>query len=354
MKIVVVGDAMIPARFMEGACDLLKDFQPHVEGLNWLGEDDKVRLQEERVKVEKQGPDAVPTPKGLMEAVSDAEMLLVHYCPVSRGVLEEAGPGLRILGTCRAGLEHIDLAAATDRGIVVFNVQGRNAGAVSDFAVGLMLAECRNIARSHLGIVRGTWRKDFVNSPHIPEMSGKTVGLVGFGRVGRVVCRKISGFEVKVLVYDPNVSDDVVLASGAKPVDLLTLMRESDFVSLHVRLTQENRGMIGAKQLSLMKPTAYFINTARAGLVDEGALIDILQKKAIAGAGLDVFHHEPIPAEHPLVKLDNVSLTSHLAGTTSEALSRSPILLVEDILRYLRDQGPEFIVNPEVLGVYIS
>jgi len=213
-----------------------------------------------------------------------------------------------------------------------------------------MLAECRNIARSHLGIVRGTWRKDFVNSPHIPEMSGKTVGLVGFGRVGRVVCRKISGFEVKVLVYDPYVSDDVVLASGAKPVDLLALMQESDFVSLHVRLTQENRGMIGAKELSLMKPTAYFINTARAGLVDERALIDILQKRAIAGAGLDVFHHEPIPADHPLVKLDNVSLTSHLAGTTSEALSRSPILLVEDILRYLRDQGPEFIVNPEVLG----
>lgn len=108
--------------------------------------------------------------------------------------------------------------------------------------------------------------------------------------------------------------------------------------------------MIGAKELSLMKPTAYFINTARAGLVDEGALIDILQKRVIAGAGLDVFHHEPIPADHPLVKLDNVTLTSHLAGTTSEALSRSPILLVEDILRYLRDQEPEFIVNPEVLG----
>lgn len=350
MKVVVVGDAMIPARFMDGACNLLKDFQPRVKSLSWLGEEDKVKLQEERIKVEKEGPDAVPTPEGLMEAVSDAEMLLVHYCPVSRRVLNGAGPGLRILGTCRAGLEHIDVFAATDRGIVVFNVQGRNAGAVSDFAVGLMLAECRNIARSHLGIVRGTWRKDFVNSSHIPELSGKTVGLVGFGRVGREVCRKISGFDVKVLVYDPYVSDDIVLGSGAKPVDLRTLMQESDFVSLHVRLTQENRGMIGARELSLMKPTAYFINTARAGLVDEGALIEVLRRRAIAGAALDVFHHEPIPADHPLARLDNVTLTSHLAGTTSEALCRSPILLVEDVLKYLRDQGPEFVVNPEVLG----
>ncbi|MFB0532270.1 MAG: NAD(P)-dependent oxidoreductase, partial [Desulfatiglandales bacterium] len=135
----------------------------------------------------------------------------------------------------------------------------------------------------------------------------------------------------------------------ASPADLVTLMRESDFVSVHARLTPKNRVMIGARELSVMKPTAYFINTARAGLVDEGALIEVLEKRAIAGAALDVFHHEPIPADHPLVRLDNVTLTSHLAGTTSEALSRSPILLVEDILRYLRGQRAEFIVNPEVL-----
>jgi D-3-phosphoglycerate dehydrogenase len=349
MKIVVVGDAMIPARFIAAACDVMRDFRPEVVSLSWLGEEDRVRLQEERIKVEKGGPDAVPTPEGLMECVPDVEMVLVHYCPISRKVLDTAGPGLRVVGTCRAGLEHIDLSAATERGIVVFNVRGRNAGSVSDFAVGLILAECRNIARSHLGIVRGRWRKDFVNSPHIPELKGKTVGLVGFGWVGRLVCRKLSGFEVKILVHDPYVSDNVVVASGARSVDLLTLMRESDFVSIHARLTPENRGMIGARELSLMMPTAYLINTARAGLVEESALIEVLQKGAIAGAGLDVFHHEPIPPDHPLLKLDNVTLTSHLAGTTSEALSRSPILLVEDILKYLRGQRPQFMVNPEVL-----
>lgn len=349
MKIVVVGDAMIPARLIAGACELMKDLRPDVVSLSWLGEEDKVRLQEERIKVEKGGPDAVPAPEGLMEAAPNAEMLLFHYCPVSRKALDAAGPGLRILGTCRAGCEHVDLSAATDRGILVFNVQGRNAEAVSDFAVGLMLAECRNISRSHLGIVRGAWRKDFANSSHIPELSGKTVGLVGFGRVGRSVCRKLCGFEVKVLVHDPYVSGDLVVDASVRPVDLPTLMRESDFISIHARLTPENRGMIGGRELSLMKPTAYLINTARAGLVDEGALIEVLQKRAIAGAALDVFHYEPIPADHPLVKLDNVTLTSHLAGTTSEALSRSPILLVEDILKYLRGQRPEFIVNSEVL-----
>ncbi|MGQ9630874.1 MAG: 2-hydroxyacid dehydrogenase [bacterium] len=350
VKIVVVGDAMIPARFIAGACDLLKDYRPDVVSLSWLGEEDKVGLQEERIKVEKGGPDAVSIPEGLMEAVPGAEMLLVHYCPVSRSVLDAAGPGLRILGTCRAGCEHLDVSAATERGIVVFNVRGRNAEAVSDFAIGLILAECRNIARSHLGIARGIWRKDFANSPHIPELRGKTVGLIGFGRVGQLVRRKLSGFDVRVLVYDPYVPDDIVEASGAKAVDLSTLMRDSDFVSIHARLTPENRGMIGARELSLMKPTAYLINTARAGLVDERALIDALQRGAIAGAGLDVFHYEPIPADHPLLKLDNVTLTSHLAGTTSEALTRSPILLVEDILKYLKGQKPEFIVNPEVVG----
>lgn len=349
MKIVAVGDAMIPARFIASACKLMKDFQPDVATLSWLGEQDKVTLQEERIKVEKGGPDAVPTPDGLMEVVPGVEMLFVHYCPVSQRVLDAAGPGLRIVGTCRAGCEHLDVAAATERGIVVFNVRGRNAGAVSDFAVGLMLAECRNMARSHLGIARGAWRKDFINSSHIPELEGKTVGLIGFGWVGKLVCKKLSGFEVKVLVYDPYVSQDIVIGSGARPADLVTLMRESDFVSVHARLTPKNRGMIGTRELSVMKPTAYLINTARAGLVDEGALIEVLEKRAIAGAALDVFHHEPIPADHPLVRLDNVTLTSHLAGTTSEALSRSPILLVEDILRYLRGQRAEFIVNPEVL-----
>jgi D-3-phosphoglycerate dehydrogenase len=349
MKIVVVGDAMIPARFIAGACDVMRGFRPDVVSLSWLGEEDRVRLQEERIKVEKGGPDAVPIPEGLVEAVAGAEMLLVHYCPISRRVLADAGLGLRVVGTCRAGLEHIDLSAATGRGVVVFNVRGRNAGAVSDFAVGLILAECRNIARSHLGLARGTWRKDFVNSPHIPELKGKTVGLVGFGWVGKLVCRKLSGFEVKMLAYDPYAPGDIITASGARPVDLPTLMRDSDFVSIHARLTPENRGMIGAQQLSLMKPTAYLINTARAGLVDEEALVDVLQKRSIAGAGLDVFHHEPIPADHPLLKLDNVTLTSHLAGTTSEALSRSPILLVEDIVKYLRGQKAEFIVNPEVI-----
>ena len=349
MKIVVVGDAMIPARFIAEACDRFDGNKPKVTSLSWLGEDDKVRLQEERIKVEKGGPGAVPLPEGLREAVPGAEMLFVHYCPVSHEIMDAAGPDLKILGTCRAGCEHIDLPAATERGIVVFNVRGRNAGAVSDFSVGLMLAECRNIARSHLGISKGTWRKEFQNGPHIPELGGKTVGLVGFGWVGKLVCRKLTGFDVSVLVFDPYIPEEEVLTAGAKPVDLPTLMRDSDFVSIHGRLTPENRGMIGAKELVLMKPTAYLINTARAGLVDEQALIDVLQRGAIAGAGLDVFHHEPIAADNPLIKLDNVTLTSHLAGTTSEALRRSPILLVEDIKKHLADQKAEFIMNPEVL-----
>ena len=263
MKIVVVGDAMIPARFIAEACDRFDGNKPKVTSLSWLGEDDKVRLQEERIKVEKGGPGAVPLPEGLREAVPGAEMLFVHYCPVSHEIMDAAGPDLKILGTCRAGCEHIDLPAATERGIVVFNVRGRNAGAVSDFSVGLMLAECRNIARSHLGISKGTWRKEFQNGPHIPELGGKTVGLVGFGWVGKLVCRKLTGFDVSVLVFDPYVPEEEVLAAGAKPVDLPTLLRDSDFVSIHGRLTPDQVHFtsskkakdIGSHHLSLYLPS---------------------------------------------------------------------------------------------------
>jgi len=319
-----------------------------VASLAWLGEEDKVRLQEERIKVEK--GDRMPFLSGGSRG----------GCARGR---DAPGPLLPDLGTHRGGrlsdledyrdlpcgCEHVDVRAATERGILVFNVQGRNAGAVSDFTIGLILAECRNIARSTCGIMRGVWRKEFQNGGDIPEFTERTVGLIGFGWVGKLVCRKLSGFEVNVLVHDPYVKDDVLSAAGARPAGLRTLLKESDFVCIHARLTPENRGLIGAEELSLMKPTAYLINTARAGLVDEEALVETLRKGAIAGAGLDVFHHEPIAPDHPLLTLDNVTLTSHLAGTTREALSRSPVLLVEDIIKYLAGEKSDFIVNPQVL-----
>ena len=243
----------------------------------------------------------------------------------------------------------MNVSEATKRDILVFNVKGRNAHAVSDFAVGMMLAAARNIAKAHHAIQTGTWRKTFVNSNSIPELHDKTIGLIGFGYIGKLVAKKLSGFDVHIVVYDPYTDKDVIENSGAKKVELDELMKTSDFVSVHARLTDENREMIGERELSLMKPTAYFINTGRAGLVDQKALAECLAKQNIMGAALDVFSTEPIESDSPFLKLDNVTLTTHIAGTTSDALSNSPYLLMADIARLLNGESADFIVNKEVL-----
>jgi D-3-phosphoglycerate dehydrogenase len=350
MKILCVGDAMIPPDKFGAACEeILKEFTPEVQLTRWLDATDKAYLQNERIKVEKKGPSAVPVPEQVREMIADCEVLLVHYCPVAPQLMD-AAPKLKIIGITRGGVENIDVAAATERGIPVVKISGRNAQAVSDFAIGLMLAEMRNIARSHVALLAGKWRKEFVNVSWLPQMTGKTVGLVGLGKVGALVARKLSGFQVKIQGYDPFVSAGQLLELGVEGVDLDFLMATSDVVSVHARLTPANRGLIGARQIALMKPTAILVNTARAGLVDEEALLDALENKRIGGAALDVFGVEPLPAGHPFLKLDNVTLTSHLAGTTVDALTRSPYLLCEEIRDFLKTGRSSEVVNPEVLA----
>jgi D-3-phosphoglycerate dehydrogenase len=258
-------------------------------------------------------------------------------------------PKLRIAGVSRAGVENVNVAEATKRGIVVFNIEGRNAEAVSDFAVGMMLAECRNIARAHFAIKSGQWRKTFSNSDWVPELKGKKVGIIGFGYIGRLVAQKLSGFGAIRLVYDPFVNAEDVRAAGCVPVDKESLFKECDFVTLHARMSEATKNMVGAKELALMKPTAYVVNTARAGMIDANALAAALKEKRIAGAGLDVFPDEPLKPDSPFLTLDNVTLTTHIAGTTREALSRSPEILMEDIALLLAGKKPRFVVNKEVL-----
>jgi len=349
MNILCVGDAMIPPDSFGLACgEILKDYAPEVKLTVWLRTTDKTYLQNERIKVEKGGPSAVPVPENVRELIADRELLLVDYCPVS-GQLMDAAPKLKLIGITRGGVENIDVAGATKRGIPVVKISGRNAQAVSDFAIGLMLAEMRNIARSHAGLLAGKWRKEFVNVAWLLQTIGKTVGLVGLGKVGALVARKLSGFEMKIQAYDPYVSPDQVRGLNVDLVDLDHLMATSDIVSIHARLTSASRGLIGAKQIALMKPTAILVNTARAGLIDEQALLAALQNKTIGGAALDVFSVEPLPADYPFLKLDNVTLTSHLAGTTVDALRRSPYLLCEEIRQFLGTGHSSEVVNPAVL-----
>lgn len=346
MKVLCIGDTMIPGKNIAEAVKELHVKPINIETDDW--ETDWNKLQDRRLIIEKQGPSAEKVVSQITNANRDTEMLLVLFCPVSQEAIDTL-PKLKLIGASRAGLENIDVDYATKKGIVVHNIQGRNAQAVSDYTIGLILAEARNIARSHSAVKNGIWRKDFINSDMIPELQGKTVGLIGFGFIGQLVAQKLSGFRTNILTFDPYLKDDDIRKYQVKRVSLEDLLKNSDFVSLHTRLSQENKGMLGEKEFSLMKKSAYLINTARAGLIQEDALFELLEGKKIAGAALDVFWQEPIVENNRWLTLDNVTLTSHIAGTTTEALKKSPFLLVQDINRLFEDNNPRFIVNPEVL-----
>jgi len=347
MNILCIGDAMISSQYFAEAARRLHVKEANIESNDWERDWDK--LQKRRLLIEKEGPSAEKVVSQISMANKATEILLVLFCPLSKETID-ALPQLKLIGVARGGLENIDINYATKKGILVHHLEGRNAQAVSDFTIGLIIAEMRNIARSHYALKNGVWRKNYVNSDMIPELKEKIIGLIGFGYIGQLVAKKLSGFEVEILVFDPYISEEIVHKYKARKVNLEYLLQNSDFVSLHARLGEENKNMLGERELALMKKTAYLINTARAGLIKEDALFNLLKERKIAGAALDVFWEEPIPKDSPWLMLDNVTLTSHLAGTTREALTNSPLLLVEDINRLLDNNEPHFVVNPEVLG----
>ncbi len=298
-------------------------------------------------RIEKNGPANEPIPQGFIDNPT-AELLAGSFCPFSAQGMDKF-ENLHIVGVMRAGLENIDVQAASERGIAVVNASGRNADAVSDFAIGMMLAEARNIARAHHSIVSGGWQVDFASSATTPDMRGKTIGLFGFGVIGKTLAEKLSGFHINLIVYDPYITQEAVEEFGGKLVDKESLFRESDFISVHARLTSENQRTIGKTEMNLMKTTAYFINTARAGLVDYDALYEVLFEKRIAGAALDVFDKEPLPIDDRFRKLDNVTLTTHRAGATLDAANNSPRLIFERMQSLIAGSGTEGLVNPTVL-----
>lgn len=298
-------------------------------------------------RIEQHGPAGEPIPQGFKDH-RDAELLAGSFCPFSAQGMD-VFENLRMIGVIRAGLENIDVKAASERGIAVVNATGRNADAVSDFAIGMMLAEARNIARAHHSIISGGWQVDFASSTTTPDMRGKTIGLFGFGVIGKALAEKLSGFHINLLVFDPFIQEDVVAPYGGKLVDKTTLFRESDFISVHARLTSENQHIIGKAEFELVKPSAYFINTARAGLVDYGALYEALATHRIAGAALDVFDNEPLSADDRFRKLDNVTLTTHRAGATLDAANNSPRLIFERMRSIITGKATDGFVNPQVL-----
>lgn len=347
MKLLGIGDLFVPGEYVAKGFAPLEKRGVVVETIEWdVGDFDA--LQNHHLKVEQDGCDSVGVPKEILKAVADADIAVGHFFPMNTEFIEVAKK-LKVLGVLRGGYENVNVETATRQSVLVCNTPGRNAHSVADFTVGCILAEARNIARGHHGLKHGKWIRAYPNSGNIPDLPGRTVGLIGFGEIGRQVARRFQGFDMRVLAFDPFVSKEQLAEAGAESATLEELLEQSDFVSLHARLTAENRHLINAAVLARMKPTAYLVNTARAGLVDEEALYEALKEKEIAGASLDVFEKEPPGEDYPLVTLENVTLTPHMAGGSNDAFLNSPVLLCAAMESLFEEGGTCcFAVNPEV------
>ena len=251
---------------------------------------------------------------------------------------------LKLISRWGVGFDAIDVAAATDAGIVVAYTPGLLNETVADFAFALLLALARHVHLGHGDMANGTWRAVWG-----VEVFGKTLGLVGCGRIGQAMARRASGFNLRVLAYDV-APDPAAEKLGVTFVGLDELLAESDFVSIHAALTPGSRGLIGEPQLHAMKPTALLINTARGALIDEDALAKALHDREIAGAALDAFVAEPLPADSPLRSAPNVLLTPHFASYARETGERVSHTAVQAIIDLKNGRKPQLVLNPEVFA----
>lgn len=337
-KLVGIGDLFIPCEYIEKGMAHLKEMDIDVSTVEWkLSDFDE--LQHINLLVEQGGREDIPVPAYIFDAVKDADIIITQFFPIGKDLIDKC-PNLKTIGVLRAGVENVNVEYAKEKGIEVFHAIGRNAHSVSDFTVGAIICEARNIARGHAGIKNGQWIRNYSNNGMIPDLCEKTVGIIGYGEIGRLVAKKLSGFDMNILVYDPYYHGNDV-----HTVSLEELMAQSDFITLHARLTAENEHMINGDLLAKMKSTAYLINTSRSGLIDEAALVKVLQEKRIAGAFLDVFDHEPPAIDDPLVQLDNVTLTPHMAGGSNDAFLNTPKLLANALVEHMNGKQSRFLIK---------
>lgn len=275
--------------------------------------------------------------------------LLTMKTRITRTVLE-ACPGLKVIAKYGVGVETVDVAAATARGIPVTNTPGINCNAVAEFSIGLIITALRHIQRAKEHLKGGGWKNETFTGR---QLSDCVLGIIGYGNIARLVIGKLNCLGVKrILVYSASNAPTQPDASGVEFTYLQTLLETADVVSIHKALTPGAERMIGQKELQMMQPTAYLINTSRGGLINESALIDALNKGWIAGAALDVFDQEPLPQDHPLLSMKNAVLTPHIGGATIEARREMVMTVAKNIVRLLTKRAidPKYVVNPEVLS----
>lgn len=275
-----------------------------------------------------------------IEVARDADVLIVGLQHITEKVLD-AATRLKVIGRCGVGLDNIDLKAAGARGIPVVYTPGANAQTVADLTLGLLLALARKIPQADRMTRGGQWKRIMGN-----DVWGKTLGICGLGQIGFNVAKRAKGFDMDVIAYDLFENPPLAAECGIKYKSKAEVLRESDFITLHLPLTAETRGFIGIDDLRAMKKSAILVNTSRGGIVDENALYRALKGGEIAGAALDVFEVEP-PGKTPLVELDNFIGSPHIGGITTEAISRIGMTVARDIVSILKGQKPKFPANRE-------
>ena len=311
---------------------LVEEFQPEV--LKWL---------RERVELIVINPWIEPARWEMEAARVDA--VISRKGKITREQMERSAGRLKIIARTGVGVDpsRVDLEGAKDFKIWVTNQPGSNSISVAELVFGQMIALVRHTHEAHRAVKENRWSDylKFIGT----ELAGKTIGIVGMGNIGTRVALRARAFEMDFLIHDPYIPESHVTALGGKWLGLDELLAESDVVTIHCPLNRETRGMIGAQQLALMKPSAFLINAARGGIVDEDALCSVLQQRKIAGAALDVIANEPPEKDHPLLKLDNVLWTPHIGAMTFEAAERGEWGAAEEVIRVLENKRPK---NPVV------
>ncbi len=285
-----------------------------------------------------------PSHQELLDHVRSAEGLLSLLTETIDAEIMDTAAGLKVISNCAVGVDNVDVAAATSRGIPVGNTPDVLTDATADLAFALLLAAARNIVAGDQYVRAGNWKTWNMQLLLGGDLVGATLGIIGLGRIGKALAKRALGFDLKVIYYDPSVRGGF----DAKPVDLDVLLGESDFISLHVPLTAETRHMINALALSRMKPNAVLVNTSRGPIVDHQALYEALQTRRISAAGLDVTEPEPLNADSPLLGLDNCIILPHLGSASRRTRDQMAVLAAQNLIAGLMGERLPHCVNPQV------
>lgn len=339
LTIGIIGDGFMQPAFFERA--LSKGLAGRAVRYKHMQLDWPLKVQSTKFDPSLPVAEFVGRPEHYFEFLADLDILVTHLAPITAESLKRA-PKLKVIAVSRGGPVNVEMAAARDRGITVINTPGRNASAVAEFTVASLLAETRNIIRGHLTVAAGEFRREFYHFDHAgPELCELTVGIVGYGDIGTRVARLLRPFGCRIVVADPfkQLTEDD-LAAGIRKVELDELLRQADVVTLHPRVTPQTKGMIGRAQIETMKPGAYIVNTTRGQVLDYAALYDALASGHLKGAALDTFDPEPPPADWPLLRLPNVTLSPHIAGASRYSVTKAADMIATDIGLILDGRPP--------------